>query len=51
MIDDPDGGSYEVYYVAANKDNETQTVAVPENCDYSISGNNYDGFIIAVKLS
>lgn len=40
--------SYDVYYVPATE-GKTK-IPVPKNNDYSISGNNVDGFIITVKL-
>lgn len=40
------GRQYQVYYVKA-QDTETD-IPVPENSEYSISGNNVDGFIITV---
>ena len=44
-----DGSSYEVYYVEA-KDGETN-VPVPTNYEYSVSGDNINGFIVTVYLS
>jgi D-alanyl-D-alanine carboxypeptidase len=38
---------YDVYYVAANANSVTE-VPVPSNKQYSISGNNIDGFIVTV---
>jgi D-alanyl-D-alanine carboxypeptidase len=40
-------GTYAVYYVAASETGST-SVEVPENSDYTISGNNSDGFIVSV---
>lgn len=42
-----DGSQYEIYYVKASKD--ITTVPVPRNNEYSISGNNTDGFVVTVK--
>ena len=44
-----DGTKYEMYSYPANPDGETN-VKVPEGSDYSISGNNIDGFIITITL-
>lgn len=41
--------SWMVYYVPSHLGNST-TVQVPKDSEYQIYGNNYDGFIIAVKL-
>lgn len=50
---DCDGKSYEIYYIAASLDEEgniTDTaVYVPENLPYTVSGNNYDGFVVTVE--
>ncbi len=43
-------GQYEVYYVPANVNSPTD-VPVPSNKTYTISGNNFDGFIVTVKNS
>lgn len=42
--------SYEVYYVPAAADNADTEVPVPEKLPYTISGNNYDGFVVTVTL-
>lgn len=43
-----DGMNYEIYYVPSM--GETTTISVPVSGDYSISGNNMDGFIVtAIK--
>jgi zinc D-Ala-D-Ala carboxypeptidase len=44
---DFDNRKYEIYYVKATKD-ETK-IPVPKNSEYTISGNNVDGFIVTVK--
>ena len=41
-----DGKSYEVYYYASS--GPLTHVPVPKNDEYTISGNNMDGFIITV---
>ena len=50
-----EGDSFEIYYVGQSKDRTTK-IPIPQNADgkdysYSISGNNYDGFIVTVNLS
>ncbi len=45
-----DSCSYSVYYVAAAAGENTD-IKIPENYDYSISGDNMGGFIITVDLS
>lgn len=40
--------SWSVYYVAASPEGETE-ITLPDNCEYEISGNNVDGFIITIK--
>ena len=42
--------NYEVYYVEANLSGDTE-VPVPAGKEYTISGNNADGFVVAVELS
>lgn len=43
----PNGVTYEIYYVAKS-DGDTTQVPVPKDYPYTISGNNYDGFIVTV---
>ena len=43
----PNGERYEIYYVAAESGSEQQ-IPVPEGSSYQISGNNIDGFVVAV---
>lgn len=43
------GDSYEIYYVSAEASGDTVNVPVPKNYQYSISGDNMNGFIITVK--
>ena len=50
QFEDSNGDSWCVYYVEADEIYMTQT-PVPENYDYSISGDNCGGFIVTVKLS
>lgn len=49
-ITDYDNKKYEVYYVKASDTEETQ-IPVPSSHNYSISGNNIDGFIITFEIS
>lgn len=44
------GNSYCVYYVPAEDYGDTE-IPVPDGYDYSVSGNNMDGFIVTVELS
>ena len=44
------GKSYRIYYVPAAKSGSTD-VSVPTDKEYSISGNNMDGFIVTVEMS
>lgn len=46
---DPDGKNYEIYYFASDLASTVTSVAVPSEREYSISGNNTDGFIITAK--
>ncbi len=43
-----DGEIYDVYYVAADTSADMTYVLVPPSLNYTISGNNVDGFIITV---
>lgn len=50
-----EGDSYEIYYVEQSKDRTTK-IPIPQSADgkdylYTVSGNNYDGFIVTVNLS
>ena len=44
-----EGTSYEIYYVNGEVEGKTVKVSVPKNKEYTISGNNMDGFIVTVK--
>ena len=44
-----DGTSYEIYYVRAEGEGENVSVNVPKDKEYTVSGNNMDGFIVTVK--
>ena len=48
---DDSGNEYEVYFVASDDANEDTDVPVPNGCDYTVSGNNYSGFIVTVYKS
>lgn len=41
---------YQMYYVPANSTGDTE-VPVPSNKTYTVSGNNIDGFIVAVSMN
>lgn len=49
-ITDKDGNAYEVYSVAMTPDSDATQVPVPGELPYTISGNNVDGFVVAVSL-
>ncbi len=44
----PDGNTYEIYYVPSEGD--TTNVTLPASLPYTISGDNYGGFIVTVTL-
>lgn len=48
LIDCADGWDYLCYFVPA-VDNGDTSVPVPTNCEYTLSGNNVDGFIVAIR--
>lgn len=49
VINGEDGKTYEIYYVpAATGEGATTSVPVPINLPYTVSGNNYDGFIVTI---
>jgi len=43
-------GIYEIYYVAANSSGLTQ-IPTPLNGEYTVSGNNTDGFIVTIRCT
>lgn len=45
---DDENRSYEVYFVASDDGSEKTTVPVPAGKEYTVSGNNVDGFIVTV---
>lgn len=49
VINGEDGVTYEIYYVPAETaDGAVTSVPVPTSLPYTVSGNNYDGFIVTV---
>lgn len=51
IIDNVDGKSYEIYFVAAENGTAT-TIPVPtDSSTYTVSGNNYSGFIVTITLN
>lgn len=49
-VDCDDGNKYEIYYVPASADGSADII-LPAGYEYSVSGNNTDGFIVTVLLS
>ncbi len=47
LISCADGWDYLCYFVPAVANGDT-SVPVPSNCEYTVSGNNVDGFIVAI---
>ncbi len=43
-----DGTSYEIYYVPANIAGTTTSIPVPATGEYTVSGNNSNGFIVTI---
>lgn len=50
LINDDIGGSYELYTIPLTN-GEIIKIPVPENTEYSVSGNNKNGFIVTLKIS
>ena len=50
VIDCDDGNKYEVYYVPKGSDGTTDVI-IPSGYEYTVSGNNVDGFIVTAKIS
>lgn len=48
QITDAQNNLCEIFYVPANMDSETTEIPVPATCEYSVSGNNMDGYIVTV---
>ena len=46
-----DGQDYEVYFVASDDSSEITDVPVPSGLEYTVSGNNYSGFVVTAKKS
>lgn len=44
-----EGNAYEIYFVSGETDGETVNIPVPEGKEYTISGNNINGFIVAAS--
>lgn len=44
-----DGTTWSMWYEKAYEDGDVTQIAVPKDCEYEISGNNVDGFIVTVK--
>ena len=44
------GVPFEIYYVAANSSGLTQ-IPTPLNGEYTVSGNNTDGFIVTIRCT
>ncbi len=51
LVNDGVGGEWLVYYVPKLTAFNTTDVPVPKDCDYTISGNNIDGFIVTADVS
>ena len=47
MLTDDEGAMWEIYFVAA--EGETTEVPVPTDREYTVSGNNVDGFIVTIE--
>ncbi len=49
---DRDGNTrnFEIYFVPADKSKDTNRIFVPRGFEYTVSGNNVDGFIVTVDL-
>ncbi|MBC8536338.1 M15 family metallopeptidase [Feifania hominis] len=50
IFDDSDGSRYEIYYVEAEAEGETQ-LPVPQELAYTVSGDNAGGFVVTVKTA
>lgn len=44
-----DGTTWSMWYEKEYEEGDVTQIAIPKDCDYEISGNNVDGFIITVK--
>ena len=49
ILEAPDGNTYEIFYVKGATDGVVR-LPVPENRDYTVSGDNIGGFIVTVKV-
>ena len=45
-----DKTNYEIYFVASDDSADTTAVPVPSGCEYTISGNNIDGFVVTADV-
>lgn len=45
------GRTYNIYYIPVDENNPTTNIPILMDKEYSISGNNIDGFIVTVKVS
>lgn len=50
-ISSADGTTWSMWYEKAYEDGDVTQFAIPKDCDYEISGNNVDGFIVTVRSS
>lgn len=48
-VSSADGTTWSMWYEKAYEDGDVTQIAIPKDCEYEISGNNVDGFIITVK--
>ncbi len=48
LVYEANGSTYEIYYVPAEESGDT-TVSLPKGANYTVSGNNTDGFILTVQ--
>ena len=47
-FDDFDGKQYEIYYYPQDENSSSTMLAVPSEKEYTVSGNNVDGYIVTV---
>lgn len=50
-VSSADGTTWSMWYEKAYDDGDVTQFAIPKDCDYEISGNNVDGFIVTVSTS
>lgn len=51
LIDKGDKGKWVVYYVPKLEAFNTTEIPVPKDCDYTVSGNNINGFIVTADVT